>query len=98
MTTDNRYRLTYDEITVGLTEAENPHTGLPEYIADGAGFHTTVRLERFDTEYDDWIEIDSESVDGPDAEANEPYNESEQRLLDRNGLNRTDIETTVTAW
>ena len=95
VTGEYAYRLSYDEVTNGLSEEENPYTGLPEVASTGEGFHTTVRLERFDPESWEWDEIDSESVDGPDAEASAPYNTAERRILARNGLEDRRIEVTA---
>lgn len=92
-----QYRLSYDEVTNGLIEQENPYTGLPEVASTGDGFHTTVRLERYDPDYGEWDEIDSESVDGPDAEASAPYDAAERRILARNGLEARRIEV-VAPW
>ena len=95
VTGEYAYRLSYDEVTNGLSEEENPYTGLPETAPTGEGFHTMVRLERFDPESWEWDEIDSESVDGPDAEASAPYNTAERRILARNGLEDRRIEVTA---
>ena len=95
VTGEYAYRLSYDEVTNGLSEEENPYTGLPEAPPTGEGFHTMVRLERFDPESWDWDEIDSESVDGPDAEASAPYDTAERRIIARNGLEDRRIEVTA---
>ena len=97
ITGEYAYRLSYDEMENGLEEEENPYTGLPEAAPTGEGFHTTVRLERFDPESWEWDEIDSESVDGPDAEASAPYDAAERRILARNGLEDRRIEV-VAPW
>ena len=97
VTGEYAYRLSYDEVTNGLSEEENPYTGLPEALPTGEGFHTTVRLERYDPEAGDWDEIDSESVDGPDAEASAPYDDAERRIIARNGLEDRRIEV-VAPW
>ena len=95
VTGEYAYRLSYDEVTNGLSEEENPYTGLPEAAPTGEGFHTMVRLERFDPESWEWDEIDSESVDGPDAEASAPYDTAERRIIARNGLEDRRIEVTA---
>ena len=97
VTGEYAYRLSYDEVTNGLSEEENPYTGLPEAAPTGEGFHTMVRLERFDPESWEWDEIDSESVDGPDAEASAPYDDAERRIIARNGLEDRRIEV-VAPW
>lgn len=97
VTGEYAYRLSYDEVTNGLSEEENPYTGLPEAAHTGEGFHTMVRLERFDPESWEWDEIDSESVDGPDAEASAPYDDAERRIIARNGLEDRRIEV-VAPW
>ena len=97
VTGEYAYRLSYDEVTNGLSEEENPYTNLPEALPTGEGFHTTVRLERFDPESWEWDEIDSESVDGPDAEASAPYDDAERRIIARNGLEDRRIEV-VAPW
>lgn len=92
-----RYRLSYDEVSKGLIGRASPATGLPAYEASGDGFHTRVWLERYDRVCGDWDAIDSESVDGLDAEASEPYDAAERRVLARNGLDGQRVEV-VAPW
>lgn len=79
VTGEYAYRLSYDEVTNGLSEEENPYTGLPETAPTGEGFHT-IEPEPSPAASEKFVSLNAEAktmrdasqaLDGHDAAANE---------------------------